>query len=102
MEWVMILGAGMPVMGIWIALAGTLQGAGHTMTSLWINGVSTVLFQVPLCWLLGYPMEMGPFGVWLGLPIAYCLKAALGVWAYRVGRWAEVGASLSGAEPRKG
>ena len=101
-EWVMILGAGMPVMGIWIALAGTLQGAGHTMTSLWINGVSTVLFQVPLCWLLGYPMEMGPFGVWLGLPIAYCLKAALGVWAYRVGRWAEVGASLSGAEPRKG
>ena len=90
-DWVRILGAGMPVTGIWIALAGTLQGAGHTMASLRINGAATLLIQIPLSWVLGFPLGLGPFGVWLAFPIAFALKAILGGFAYRQGRWAKVG-----------
>jgi putative MATE family efflux protein len=96
-EWITILGAGMPVTGIWIALAGTLQGAGHTMASLRINAFSTLGIQIPLCWILGYPMGLGPFGVWLAFPIAFVFKAILGGVTYRAGRWAETG-SLQGAQ----
>ena len=90
-EWITILGAGMPITGIWIALAGTLQGAGHTMASLRINAFSTLGIQIPLCWALGYPMGLGPFGVWLAFPIAFVFKAILGALAVRSGRWVETG-----------
>ena len=91
-EWVTVLGAGMPVTGVWIALAGTLQGAGRTMTPLRINGAATLLVQIPLCWFLGYPMGMGPLGIWLAFPIAFTIKALLGGLVYRRGHWAAVGA----------
>ena len=82
----------MPVTGVWIALAGTLQGAGRTMTPLRINGAATLLVQIPLCWFLGYPMGMGPLGIWLAFPIAFTIKALLGGLVYRRGHWAAVGA----------
>ena len=97
-EWITILGAGMPITGIWIALAGMLQGAGHTMSSLRINAFSTLAIQIPLCWVLGSLMGMGPFGVWLAFPIGFVFKAILGFIAYRAGAWAETG-SLEGAPP---
>lgn len=95
-DWVTLLGLGMPVTGVWIALAGMLHGAGHTMASLRINGVATLAIQIPLCWFLGYPMELGPFGVWLAFPLSQAVKALLGGVAYRRGRWADVGATPGG------
>ncbi len=95
-DWVVILGAGMPLTGLWIALAGTLQGAGHTMASLRINGFVTLLLQIPLCWVLGYPLGLGPVGVWLSFPIAFSIKAVLGAMTYRRGEWIRVGAKPVG------
>ncbi len=97
-EWVTILGAGMPITGLWIALAGMLQGAGHTMSSLRINAFATLAIQIPLCLVLWSVMELGPFGVWLAFPLGFVLKAILGLIAYRSGTWAKVG-SLEGASP---
>jgi len=93
-QWVWILGAGMPIVGVWIALAGMLQGAGHTMASLRINGFSTLLVQIPLCWLLGYPLGLGPLGVWLGFPCGFLVKVWLGTRAYKKGEWARTGVQL--------
>ena len=89
-EWMRLLGYGMPIVGIHIAYVGALRGAGDTRSSLWINLVGTVV-QVPTSWLLGFPLGMGPWGVWLGFPASFVLKAALGYAAYRTGRWARVG-----------
>jgi len=96
-QWVWILGAGMPIVGLWIAFAGMLQGAGHTMTSLRINGFSTLLIQIPLCWFLGYPLGLGPIGVWLGFPCGFFVKAWLGTRAYKKGEWARTGVQLERA-----
>jgi len=96
-KWVWILGGGMPIVGIWIAFAGMLQGSGNTMASLKINGFSTLVVQIPLCWFLGYPLGLGPVGVWLGFPCAFLVKAWLGTRVYRTGNWARTGLGVGGA-----
>lgn len=87
--WMRVLGYGMPIVGVHIAIIGMLRGAGATSTSLVINVVGTLLFQVPLSYVLGFSLELAAFGIWLAFPISFVLKAAMGVWAYRSGRWAE-------------
>ena len=88
MLWMRVLGYGMPIVGVHIALIGMLRGAGATSTSLAINVVGTVLVQVPLSYVLGFPAGLGAFGIWLAFPLSFVAKAAMGVWAYRSGRWA--------------
>ncbi|MGB5682674.1 MAG: MATE family efflux transporter, partial [Polyangiales bacterium] len=92
--WMRILGAGMPIVGVHIALIGMLRGAGATNTSLMINIVGTLVIQVPLSWLLGFVVGWGAFGIWVALPISFVIRMFLGIAAYRQGRWARAGATI--------
>jgi len=92
-EWMRLLGAGMPIVGIHIALIGMLRGAGATNTSLRINIIGTAI-QIPLSYVLGFPMGLGPFGVWLAFPLSFVVKMGLGIAAYRRGRWAQTGSTV--------
>jgi Na+-driven multidrug efflux pump len=89
--WIKLLGCAMPIVGLYIAYVGLLQGSGSTSISLRINAFSTLLFQIPLSWFLGFVVDWGAFGVWLAFPVAFVLKAALATRAYHRGRWAEIG-----------
>ncbi|MEM7138333.1 MAG: MATE family efflux transporter [Myxococcota bacterium] len=91
--WMRVLGWGMPVVGVHIALIGMLRGAGATNTSLGINIVG-VLVQVPLSWFLGFVVGWGAFGIWVALPVSFVVRMCLGILAYRRGRWARAGATL--------
>ncbi len=90
-QWMSLLGWSMPVVGIYVAIVGALQGAGATRTSLGINLASTLLLQVPLSYVLGFTAGWGTYGVWLGLPLAFVGKAALGGWFIQRGTWAQPG-----------
>lgn len=90
-EWIRILGVGMPIFGGHIGLAGVFQGAGATRTTLRINLISTVLLQIPLGLLLAFPLGLGVTGVWVSFPIGFILKLVLEIIAYRRGDWARVG-----------
>lgn len=92
-SWIQILGIGMPVMGIHIAIMGVLRGAGATKESLFVNVVGTI-FQVPVSWIMGFPMGLGTLGVWAGFPLSFLLKAVLASTIYRGGRWAKTGSSI--------
>jgi len=92
--WMRILGWGMPIVGVHIALIGMLRGAGATNTSLMINIVGTVVIQVPLSWFLGFVVGWGAFGIWVALPISFVIRMFLGIAAYRNGEWARAGATL--------
>jgi len=92
--WMRILGAGMPIVGVHIALIGMLRGAGATNTSLMINIVGTLVIQVPLSWLLGFVVGWGAFGIWVALPISFVIRMFLGIAAYRQGRWARAGVTI--------
>ena len=94
MLWMRILGWGMPVVGVHIALIGMLRGAGATNTSLAINVVGTVLVQVPLSWFLGFVVGWGAFGIWVALPLSFVVRMVLCILAYRRGRWARAGETI--------
>ncbi len=90
-DWVRILGVGMAPVGIWIAYAGMLGGAGATMRSLRINFMTTIWLQIPLSWVFGYPLGFGVAGVWAAFPVAFIFKAALGHREYTSGSWTRTG-----------
>ncbi len=92
--WMRVLGWGMPIVGIHIALVGMLRGAGATNTSLMINIVGTLIIQVPLSWFLGFVVGWGAFGIWVAVPISFLVRMFLGIVAYRRGDWARVGGTL--------
>ncbi len=89
--WMRILGFGMPIVSVWIATSGLLQGAGDTQTSLRINVIATIFVQIPLSWLLGFPLGLGAAGVWLGMPLAAIARTWQGIAAYRQNRWVTKG-----------
>jgi putative MATE family efflux protein len=95
-EWMRLLGYGMPIVGVHIALIGLLQGAGATGTSLRINALGTLAFQIPLSAIFAFPLGLGATGLWLSFPLSFAVKAALAYRAYRAGRWARTGKSLRG------
>lgn len=88
--WIRILGFGIPIVGVHIAIIGVLRGSGATRTSLRINIVGTCI-QIPLSYVLGVTMGLGPWGVWAGFPISFVFKAILGIAAYLKGDWAKTG-----------
>ena len=92
--WLEILAASMPVVGIYIALVGLLQGSGATRESLRINIFMTLLFQIPMSYLLGFTFGLGAMGVWGAVPLAFAGKAVWGFFAYRSERWAQTGATV--------
>jgi putative MATE family efflux protein len=92
--WMRVLGLGMPIVGVHIALIGMLRGAGATNTSLRINIVGTMAIQVPLSWFLGFVVGWGAFGIWVAVPISFAVRMCLGVVAYRRGTWAQAGATI--------
>ncbi len=92
--WLEVLAASMPVVGIYVALVGLLQGSGATRESLRINIFMTLFFQIPLSYVLGFTFGLGALGVWGAFPLAFAGKAVWGYFAYRSERWAQTGATV--------
>ncbi len=89
--WIELLGYGMPIVGVYIAFVGLLQGSGKTNVSLRINVIATLAFQIPLSYVLGFTFGLGAWGIWIAFPLAFVIKGSLGYLAYRRGDWAYVG-----------
>jgi len=91
--WMQLLGWSMPVVGVYIAFGGLLQGSGATRTSLTINAVTTFVAQIPLSAILGFGLGLGAWGVWVAFPLTFVLKMFWGYVAFRRERWAVTGSS---------
>jgi putative MATE family efflux protein len=92
--WIRLLGWAMPAVGIFISFAGMLQGAGATRTALRINGWTTAILQIPLSFLLAYPLGFGAWGAWAAFPITFVVKAVWGLVEFKRERWAVVGSRI--------
>lgn len=64
-----------------------LRGVGDTAACLWITAVSSYLIRLPLAWLLGVWMEMGLFGIWIGLCGELVIRGLLFLWRFRSRGW---------------
>lgn len=90
-QWMELLGWSMPVVGVYIAIGGLLQGAGATRVSLKINAITTFFGQIPLSAILGFAFALGPWGVWAAFPLTFVVKMIWGFIAYRRDTWAKTG-----------
>ena len=63
------------------------NGAGDTATPTWINFISYWLIQLPLAYVLAYPLGWGATGIFTAIAIAQAALAIIGIGIFRIGRW---------------
>lgn len=63
--------------GVQAVAAGALRGAGHTRATMWANLIGHYLIGLPISLLLGFGLEMGARGLWLGLSAGLSVTAAI-------------------------
>jgi len=88
-QFVMLLGATMPLMAVEFAIGGSLRGAGDTRFPLIATFLGLIGMRCGLAGLFTW-LELSVFWVYASLVGDYALKAALLVWRFRSGRWKTV------------
>lgn len=63
------------------------NGAGDTATPTWINFFIFWVYQLPVAWLLAWPLGVGYEGVFWAVATAYSMSALVGLWLFRRGGW---------------
>ncbi len=80
------------------SFSGLVIASGHTMFSLVLALLSSIILRIPAAWLLSG--VMGLAGVGMGAPIATLGSSFLGLWFVLSGRWRENRTGIhSAAEP---
>jgi putative MATE family efflux protein len=70
-----------------MVLTQSFNGAGDTRTPTLINLVVFWLWEIPLAYVLAFPLGMGPRGVFLAAAIAFSTLAVVSAYFFRRGRW---------------
>jgi putative MATE family efflux protein len=70
-----------------MVLTQAFNGAGDTYTPTMINLASYWALQIPLAYLLAFPLEIGFDGIFIAVPIAESVLAAGAVYMFRKGKW---------------
>ena len=79
------------------SFGGLVIASGHTIFSLILALLSSVILRIPAAWLLS--SVMGLAGVGLGAPIATLGSSFLGLWFVLSGRWRDNRTGIRSAEP---
>jgi putative MATE family efflux protein len=73
-----------------MVIGNSFNGAGDTRTPTLINLCVFWLLELPLAWVLSHRFDMGPFGVFLAMTIAFSTLAVVSSLVFRQGRWKRV------------
>jgi putative MATE family efflux protein len=77
----------LPAFGLLFTFAGTLRGAGDTLSPMAVALVGTFAFRLPLVYLLGVHFGLGLKGIWYGTLLDWIGRAILIYLIFRWGRW---------------
>jgi MATE family multidrug resistance protein len=69
--------------GVQTVAAGSLRGLNDTRVPLIFAAVSFWLIGFVLCWIFGFTLGLGAYGIWLGLSIGIATYAVLLVWRFQ-------------------
>lgn len=64
---------------------GVLRGAGDTLIPMFITLFALWIIRIPVSYYLA--LEMGPKGIWWGVPIAWAIGAVFSFFYFRMGKW---------------
>ena len=78
-----------PLLAAGMVLIQAFNGAGDTRTPTWINFFCYWLFQIPLAYVLGVPVDLGPWGVFIAILVAQSVLALVAGVIFQKGRWKE-------------
>jgi Na+-driven multidrug efflux pump len=70
-----------------MVLTAAFNGAGDTRTPTLINLVCMWLWEIPLAWVLAYPLGFGPTGIFMAVSIAFSTLAFVSAWLFSRGTW---------------
>ena len=85
-----VIAAGFVVYAFGMVIAQSFNGAGDTWTPTLLNLVCFWLLEIPLAWVLAFPLGMGPHGAFLAITAAFIVFALLAVTLFRRGTWKAV------------
>lgn len=74
-------------MGLGMVAIQAFNGAGDTVTPMWINGFCYWMVQIPAAYWMATRLAMGPYGVFWSIFIAEILMGIVGVAFFMRGRW---------------
>ena len=70
-----------------MVLTQSFNGAGDTFTPTMINLCCYWLFQIPLAYMLAFPLQIGFDGIFYAVPAAESALALLSMYMFRKGTW---------------
>ncbi len=70
-----------------MVLTQSFNGAGDTWTPTYLNLLCFWMFELPIAFVLAFTFDLGPFGVFLAMTLAFCLLAVASVVMFRRGGW---------------
>jgi putative MATE family efflux protein len=78
---------GFPFYAYGMVFTQSFNGAGDTRTPTYVNLFVFWLFEIPLAWLLAYPLGIGPQGAFAAATVAFCTLAVVSAVLFRRGGW---------------
>lgn len=82
-----ILSYGFVFLAVGSVVVQAYNGAGDTLTPMWINIFAFWILQIPLAWTLTNTAGWGPEGVYWSVFVADVTMSAIGVTVFLRGRW---------------
>lgn len=70
-----------------MVMPAAFNGAGDTLTPTIINFGGFWCFQIPMAYILAFPLEMGPLGAFIAIPVSETAIAIVAILVFRRGRW---------------
>jgi putative MATE family efflux protein len=82
-----IVAAGFLFYGYGMVLTMAFNGAGDTRTPTLINLACLWFWEIPLAWVLAYPVGLGPTGVFIAVSVGFSTLALVSAWVFSKGTW---------------
>ena len=76
--------------GYGMVLTAAFNGAGAVWTPTILNLFCFWLWEIPLAWMLAFPVGLGPNGVFIAMTVSFSTLAVVSAVLFRRGRWKRV------------
>ena len=82
-----IVAAGFPFYAYGMVLTSAFNGAGAVWTPTFINIFCFWIWEIPLAWVLAFPVGLGPNGVFISIAVSYGMLALISAVLFKRGAW---------------
>ena len=82
-----IISLGYVFFAIGMVLTQAFNGAGDTKTPAWINALVLLGLEVPLAYLLAFPLGFSYVGIFISIAFCHSLHALVSLYFFKKGKW---------------